>query len=309
MMRCQRRRASGLLGLCSGAFLALLAGCGAREIVKPGDGLLEGYDAAVKSIQADPLAFLKESLVATRNLKQFTCEFWRQERLGPLSQLRPAERIAANYRPSPLSIRFIWLNEDSEYNQCAYIQGKHDDKVLLLPRVGLLGLPPTVQEFPPSWAVLWGKSKFPITDFGPRRMMEKTIDRIEKAEKFGGVKMAVPPPRRIGPMQEPCFHIELRYPEGDPFRTKLQDLYIHVETRLPVATFLWLPGRDERCTETLDAMYEYGGVTPVDTLADADFEIKEIAAKKVPKGKKPKSSTQPADDRETPSSRPAASED
>lgn len=299
----------GAADLLTAAILMLAAGCGAKEIVKPGDGVLEGYDDAVKTIQADPLAFLQESLAATRKLDQFTCEFWRQERLGPLDQLRPAERIQAQYRPSPLSIRFAWLNNDSEYLQCAYVQGKNDDKVLLLPRVGLLGLPPTVQQFPPSWAVVFGKSKFPITDFGPRRMMEKTVDRIEKAAKFGQLRMTVLPPRRIGPMREPCFHIELRYPQGDPFRTKLQDLYIHVETRLPVATFLWLPGREERCTETLDAMYQYGGVAPTDGLTDADFQIKEQAGKASSKGKTPKTTTQPADRPKTPSSGPAAAAD
>ncbi len=220
---------------------------------------------------------MKESLAATDGLQRFTCEFWRQERLGPLDQLRPAERIRAEYRRQPLSVRFTWLNEDSEFRQCAYIKAKYDEKVLLLHRSGLLGLPQSVQKFPPTWAFLLGKSKFPITDFGPRRLMEKTVDRIEKAEKFGGAKIAVLAPVRIGPMQEPCFHIEIRYPEGDPFRAKLQDLYIHVETRLPVATFLWLPGRDQRSTETLDASYQYGGVLSADDLDDDDFRIQEQA--------------------------------
>ena len=136
--------------------------------------------------------------------------------------------------------------------------------------------------------------------------MEKTVDRIEKAAKFGQVRITVLPPRRIGPMREPCFHIELRYPQGDPFRPKLQDLYIHLETRLPVATFLWLPGREDRCTETLDAMYQYGGVAATDRLTDADFQIKEQAGKALPKGNAPKTTTQPADRPETLSTDPAA---
>lgn len=297
------------LVLSSAMLFICLVGCGAKEIVRPEGGPLEGYDQAVKEIQAAPLHSLKKSLAATRDLKQFTCEFWRQERLGPLDQLRPAERIRAEYRPIPLSVRFTWLNENSEYRQCAYVQGNNDDKVLLLPRLGLLGLPPTVQRYPPAWAVVFGKSKFPITDFGPRRLMEKTVDRIEKAQKFGSVRMTVLAPTRIGPMHEPCFHIELRYPKGDPFRAKLQDIYISLETFLPVATFLWLPGREERCTDTLEAMYQYGGVAPTDDLADADFKIQDPVVDKPSKEKKRKPTTKPAGPGKAPASAPGTSGD
>lgn len=248
-------------------------GCGQPPIVRQEGARLDGYEQAMQRIQADPLAFLKESLAEARKLDRFTTDFCRQERLGVLQQLKPIEHIRAEYRREPLSIRFTWMDKDSEFRQCAYVAGENDDKVLLLPRVGAFGLPATVQKYPPTWAVLFGKSKFPMTDFGPRRLMEKTIDRIVKAEAFGKVRIAVQEPTLMGQHKEPCFHLEIRYPKGDPFTTKLQDLYVHAETRLPVATFLWLPGKEERTSETLDAMYQYTGLTADAGLSDSDFRI------------------------------------
>jgi hypothetical protein len=269
------RRNSVLMftGWLAGAAVYVV-GCGPPPIARVEVARIEGYDQeTAKRIQLDPVAFLDESLAETQELEQFTTDFCRQERLGVLNQLRPIEHIRAEYRTSPLSIRFTWQDRDSEFRQCAYVAGLNDDKVLLLPRAGVLGLPPDIEKYPPTWAVLFGKSKFPMTDFGPRRLMEKTIDRVKKAETFGKAKITLKEPAEIGPTKEPCFHLEIRYPQGDPFVTKLQDLYIHMQTRLPVATFLWLPGKEERCSETLDAMYEYGNLRPTDELGDANFLI------------------------------------
>jgi hypothetical protein len=263
-----------MFAVCLAGVVVHAVGCGPPPISKVELARVEGYDQEVaKRIQTDPNAFLDESLAETRKLEQFTTDFCRQERLGVLKALRPMEHIKAEYRTVPLSIRFTWQDRDSEFRQCAYVEGRNEDKVLLFPRTGMLGLPPDVQRYPPTWAVLFGKSKFPMTDFGPKRLMEKTIDRIKKADAFGKVRITLKEPAEIGPAKEPCFHLEIRYPQGDPFETKLQDLYVHMQTRLPVATFLWLPGKEERCSETLDAMYQYGNLRTDVDLTDANFRI------------------------------------
>jgi len=181
--------------------------------------------------------------------------------------------MIAEHREEPFSVRFTWLDEDSEYAQAVYVEGRNDGKVLLLPRKGAMGLPPQVQAYPPSFAVLFQKARNPITDFGPRRMLERIIDRIEKAQAKGVVKITLKEPAEIGPAKEPCFHLELRYPPGDPFACKLQDLYINARTHVPVGTYLWLPGKVERSSDTLDAMYVYGGINPEVQLTDATFQI------------------------------------
>jgi hypothetical protein len=271
--RTRPRTFAAMMVLGLGILCGRLAGCGPPPIARPEGVRLTGYDEAIKKIQANPLGFLRESLAEAEKLEQFTTDFSRQERLGVLKQLHPLERIRAEYRREPLSIRFTWLNKDSEFQQCVYVAGQAEDKVRLLPRMGMLGLPPTVQKYPPNWAVLFGKSKFPMTDFGPKRLMEKTIDRIERAEAYGKVRIALKEPTEMGPHKEPCFYLEIHYPEGDPYVTKLQDLYVNTQTLLPVATFLWLPGKEERSSETLDAMYQYAGMRPDVKLQDLHFRI------------------------------------
>jgi len=270
------KRRLGRIAKCAFVLAALPAvapGCAKPEVSIPAGARIEGYDALARQIAADPMAFLQECFVATKALDAFTTHFQRQERLGILRELRPMENITAEYRNRPFSVRFTWRDEKSEYRQAAYVQGREDNKVLLLPRKGALGLPPTVQRFPVSFAVLFQKARNPITDFGPRRMMERTIDRIVKAKAIGDVSIQLRDATEIGPSKEPCFHFEIRYPPKDEFPCKLQDLYVHTRTRLPVATYLWLPGREERTDETLDGMYVYSNLDPDVVLTDAHFVI------------------------------------
>ena len=239
----------------------------------PEDQAIRALEAAAKRINANPMRFLEETLAATRTLRQFTTQFQRQERLGLFAELKAAEDIFAEYRDEPFSVRFTWLNEDSEYWQCVYVEGKHGNKVVLLPRTGLFGLPPSVRTFSPALGVVFRKTRNPITDFGPRRLMERTLDRIEKAKPHGDVTVKLLAQAEIGPAKEPCFHLVIRYPEEDRYACKLQDLYIHTQTRLPVATYLWLPGSPERTEDTLDAVYVYGRLDTNVMLGDGHFVI------------------------------------
>jgi hypothetical protein len=264
---------------CLAVTIAALAdaGCGPKPTVAmPSQSIeVQGLDEARKRIQADPMAFLRETLTRTRELRYFTAHFQRQERLrfGLLSELKPLENIFAEYRDERFSVRFTWEDENSEYLQCVYVEGRHDNKILLLPRRGWFGLPPSVGRYAPEMGVIWGKTRNPITDFGPRRMMERTLARIEKAGRQGEVAIKLLPPTEIGPAKEPCFHLELRYPPSDEFSNKLQDLYIHTQSLLPVATYLWLPGKPERTEATLDALYTYGQLNTHVVLTDAHFRI------------------------------------
>lgn len=257
------------------AGLAALPGCGPKAtatLPQAGRGL-QGLDAAVARVREDPIRFLRETLTETRRLKRFTLHFQRQERLGLFAELKPLENIFAEYIDEPFSVRFTWLDEGSEYRQCVYVEGKNHNKVVLLPRHGLFGLPAGIGKYDPQLGVTFGKTRNPITDFGPRRMIERTLDRIEKAEPHGKVAIRVLPPTAIGPSKESCFHLEIKYPQGDKFACKLQDLYIHTRTRLPVATYLWLPGNPQRTEATLDAMYAYTHLNTDVAVTAANFVI------------------------------------
>lgn len=256
------------------------AGCAQPHVELPTGVSIEGYENATKRINADPTAYLRECLAATQKLKSYTLLFQRQERLGIIPQLKEQENIRAEYRDEPFSVKFTWLDDDSEYRQCVFVKGKNKDQVLLVSRNGLLGQPPAVQKYPVNFAVLFQKARNPITDFGPRRMMERVLDRIEKARAVGNVAITLAGAAEIGPEKEPCFHLELRYPPNDQYACKLQDLYISIATHLPVATYLWLPSKEERTEDSLDAMYGYSGVNTDVEHNDAAFVLDDVKKKK-----------------------------
>lgn len=256
-----------------GIIVAMVSGCGSNVTIVETGPVAEDPEAAMKRINADPVHFLEQTLTKTRRLKTLRMKFQRQERLGVFGKLRALEHILAEYRDDPFSVHFIWTDEGSDYLQCVYIDGENGNRVALLPRKGLFGLPPSVGNYDPQLGVTFAKTRNPITDFGPRRLMERTLDRMEKAEPFGGVAIKLVGIKEIGPAREPCYQFELIFPPEDEYAAKLQDLYIHTQTGLPVATFVW-KGKDmERNSDTLEAMYLYGEIEPNVPLSDPPFVI------------------------------------
>lgn len=259
-----------------GAFLGVLTGCGAKmaDSVTAMKEPPPGSEAEIAKISADPMAYMNKSLTEARKVKTARMNFQRQDRVGLVPELRPMERMRTNFREQPFSVRFTWQEEDSEYLQAVYVDGVNDNKVALLPRKGLFGSKPSVVSYPASFAVAFGKSKKPITDFGPRLMLERLFDRIEKAKPLGGTKIRHVGVAKVGPGEEECHHIELLFPKNDEFPCKLLDLYVNIHTRLPVAVYLWLTEeKRERTDQTLDAMYIYGQMETNITLSDNDFVI------------------------------------
>jgi hypothetical protein len=233
-----------------------------------------GSEAEIAVIKADPVAYMNKSLVEARKVKTARMNFQRQDRLGLVPELRPLERMRTDFRETPFSVRFTWIDKDSEYLQAVYVEGTNDNKVALLPRTGLFGGKPSVVSYPVNFAVAFGKSKKPITDFGPRLMLERLFDRIEKAKPFGGAKIQHVGVAKVGPGNEECHHIELLFPKKDEFPCKLLDLYVNINSRLPVAVYLWLTEEERKRTDqTLDAMYIYGEMQPNVTLSENDFVI------------------------------------
>ncbi len=272
-------------------------GCGpavkVKDIVR-GPLIDQGLDVALKQIRADPVAHLRRSLKATNALKTIRMKFHRQERLGMIPELKPAEDMLAEYRDKPFSVRFTWLDEDSGYVQCVYVDGKNDNNVALLPRKNIWGGPGTVGNYHVDAGVLFHKARNPITDFGPRRMMERLLDRIEKAESLGGVVIKVLGATEVGPSKEPCYHFEMLFPPADEFACKLIDLFVHTRSDLPVGTRLWLTSKGERSDETLDASYVYSEMEPDAPLGDEDFVIDaKIGPANVKKAPKPVSTDEP----------------
>lgn len=221
----------------------------------------------------DPQHLLDEAFRAAAAVTSARMTFHRQERLGLFKSLKPAERMVALCRETPFCVMFTWLDDDSEFSQCLYIEGANDGAVLLHRRRGLLGGPGGVVAFPPKLGVVFQKAKLPITDFGPRRVMAALHQRIDDADAFGGIDAEYNGRASVGPSDELCDHLMLRFPEKDSHAAKRVELYLHVDTHLPVMIELWLPDRGGDATAALDARYIFAKSEINVPLTDSDFRL------------------------------------
>ncbi len=230
---------TGIAGLAAG----LVAGCSAagRTPLSPVSAVAASSRPAAA---VDPITMMRDALSRCDALSGYTVVFHRQERRGLLSRLSDWERMQVAYRKSPSSIKAVWLNEDSEYAQAVYVEGSNDNKLTVLPRKGLFGLPASPASVDPGAAVQWGKSLRPITDFGLAPMLRRTLGHVQEAQAHGGAEVTYDGVVAMEKMGVQAHHIRVRYPQGFT-RADRQDVYIDVETGYPVATYLWLPDGNE----------------------------------------------------------------
>ena len=211
---------------------------------------------------ADPIAFLAALESEYESLEQYTVVFERTERrgLGFFKAMRGPEEIRCWYRRKPFSIRMKWLDPDIKYGESSYVQGQFDDRVRFIPRHGLFGLPPTLTRVSLRTPVVWGEARYPVSDFGLERVLEKTLDVIEQA----GDEAAVTYLGVESPDERPADAIRIEVPSrlSDTPRSEL--LFCR-DTRLLIMTRLY------NASGALEATYRYSQLDPNVSLSDADF--------------------------------------
>lgn len=216
------------------------------------------------AVARDPLAYIREVAENTRRLSQYTVTFTRSERRGLLRQLQGPERIAAWFRRAPFSVRLKWLDENIKYGESVYVAGVAGNQVRFIPRAGFLGLPPAVTLVDLQTPVTWGESRYPLTTFGLERLMERTLETLNKAGPdavitYHGV-VPLPDDGRA------VHHLHLDYPR-DRFPECLVDLYVDARNDLPAASVL------RRADGRLEASYNYNELNVNVTLTDDDFVL------------------------------------
>ena len=232
------------------------------------DGIRTGSDGVPA-----PMAVLAEAHRASKGVMTARMIFHRQERLGLFKTLQPAERMSAVLRESPFSVRFDWLSSDSEIIACVYVENENAGNVLIHHRYGLFGGPGPVIPYAPGLAVVFQKAKLPITQFGPRRVMDALMTRVEGAHALGGVVARYVGREPVGPAHELCDHVALRFPTDDPHPAKQVDVYISVSHRLPVMLELWLDSEPSQEAGRLDARYMFYEIEINPPVADDEFRM------------------------------------
>ena len=247
-----------------------ILGCAPKRTISPTTKPLRGVapaaaDERAESVRRDPLAYLERVAEKCASLEQYTLMFTRQERRGLFfKMLREPERIACKFRREPFSVYMRWLDPEIKYGETTYVEGQQDNKVRFVPRHGLFGLPPRVTCIEPQTAVIWGEALYPITDFGLERLMARTLRNVKNAG--GDLVITYEGLTQIGGIDRPVHYIRLAFPPSQ-FRVPIQELYIDIETDLPVCT------RVVHATGELERAYVWADVDPNVTLTDDDFML------------------------------------
>lgn len=254
---------------CVVVIASLLWGCASSRPIEPVAGPVRGMTAAeadsrAEKVRLNPLGYLQKVAQRCAGLQQYTVTLVRQERRGlPLFQtLREPETIACWFRKSPFSVRMKWLDEKTDFGETAYVQGDRGDKVRFTPRDGFLGFPPGVQHVDMQTPVTWGVTKYPVSDFGLERLMQRTLDSLARSNgdytiEYIGLAHLENHPRAV-------HHLKLKYPPSQ-YAAPIQELFVDIATDLPACTLI------RRSDGQLDAAYYYRDVDPSVALRADDF--------------------------------------
>lgn len=272
-----------IAGLIAASASALLTGCAPPPAVE-GPQRIEPteqrYASDAERAGHDPVAFLREVEERVAKLDRYRLTFYRQERHGLPPSLGTMEEIEAAFRAEPFSVKFDWHDENMPYYESLYVEGKHDNKLIVRERKGALPfLPPTTRVMDVMFPVKIGKSKNPITDFGLARMVRRTLLPFEDPEVAKVMTIEYQGLVNLEPIDRPVHHIRIERPEMEGYQYTRQDFYVDAETLLPAGTDLYLPG------EVLDVRYRYTNVRPDDELTDADFMLEKNTSTTQPANK------------------------
>jgi len=218
-------------------------------------------------IEADPVAYLKKKLVECEKLDGYALTFYRQERLG--GTLKPMEKIQAWFRARPFSVKFVWHNPDSNYEEAVYVEGQNNNQLLVKERKGFLFLPPTTRSIDPKLPAKLGKARNPITSFGLSRMIERSLRPIEDPDIADEITFEYKGVVELDPEGVAAHHLRINRPTNDKWIHVRQDIFINAETALPAGTDLW------KTAEELDARYRYLDISTDVELCDKDFQLSE----------------------------------
>lgn len=217
-----------------------------------------------EQIRQDPRGYLEEVLERCTALAQYTMTFTREERrgIGIFNRLQPPEHIRAWYRQDPLSIRFLWLDDDIKYGESTYVAGQLNGKVRFRPRHGLFGLPPATFSVAVGTPVAWGEARSPVTDFGFLMLMTRTLQALDRSGDTGALEYLGP---ATAPPDDRPTHAFRITADPELYPDPIQELHIAADTELP--TYV----RILRTDGALAAAYRYDDPNTNVDLTDEDF--------------------------------------
>ncbi len=191
------------------------------------------------------------------NVRDYTCTIVRRERIE--GKLGKHEFIDAKVRheqtgledKTPFSVYLRFLKPASvEGREALYVEGKHAGKVFV--RRGGQRMSYVSTYIAPDSRLAMKENRYPITDVGFKRMVERLIDVIENDMQYDECEVKFYKGARVADRK--CTRIEVVHPvERDHFTFHRATVFVDDDDNLPVgyASFYWprTPGEKPQLLE------------------------------------------------------------
>jgi hypothetical protein len=167
--------------------------------------------------RTDPVAFMKACLRRyDRDVKGYYCTFVKQERLG--GKLQRSEVIDVSFREDPFSVLFDWREGARLASRVLYVKGENNDQLLVKP-AGWKGKLVSYVSREPEGADAKESSRYPMTQFGLKKGMQRALAAWGNAQKEGSLKYDYRGKRKIAEAGDRVCHVlhrtGYRVPEED----------------------------------------------------------------------------------------------
>lgn len=200
-------------------------------------------DVANQPLRAHPLDWVLQYAQEQRRLirdsiQDYSCRLLKRERID--GQLQPMQYLSVQVRSasdaSPLSVFMEYLApRDLQGRRLLFVQGQHQGKVLV--RKGGPSLPYIRLRVDPSGSIASQESKYPITDVGFDRVIDRLVDLIHSDIESdpGGTNTTAEAFKNAKIRQRVCTHVRVTHPHrDDQLQFHTANLYIDDQWRVPI---------------------------------------------------------------------------
>jgi hypothetical protein len=186
---------------------------------------------------SDPIAFLEACIHRyEREVKGFTATLRKQERID--GTLERSELIDVAFREDPFSVLMKWKEGARRAQATVYVKGENNEKLLVRP-AGLFAVAGVVKRDPNGPDAKKG-GRYPLTEFGIKIGMERTLTSWKKAQKDDALHIEYLGVKRIKEAGDRLSWVlrrtGYRKPEGDGIAQLT--IYVDKETWLQVGSIL-----------------------------------------------------------------------
>jgi hypothetical protein len=192
----------------------------------------------VRLARTDPVEFVEACLRRYgREVKGYRCTLQKQERLG--GKLQRSEVMDAAFREDPFSVLLDWQEGVRLAQRVLYVKGEHDGQMLARP-AGWRGKLVSFVARDPEGPEARESGRYPVTEFGIQKGMERTLAAWFAARKAGALHVEYLGEKKMPEAGDRVCHVLKRTGYARPEEDGITEatLYFDRETWLQVGSVL-----------------------------------------------------------------------